>query len=219
MKRSSSLLNHRWPVVAILTLLAGAALFLLAASLTAKLRLSASTYQPQAPEYRWAGPAGAPVVIAEFSDFECGGCKAAAEPLKQLKDMFSGKVRFVFKHFPWDFHKNARAAAVAAECAGLGGKFWAYHDALFARQQEWEAVEKPEKLFLGYAKEAGLEEASFEACLRGPAAPAAIDEDIREAKDRWVRATPTFFINGRRFVGIRQLRSGGFNFIERALKK
>ena len=46
-----------------------------------------------------------------------------------------------------------------------------------------------------------------------------IDEDIREAKERWVRATPTFFINGRRFVGRRQLRGGGFNFIERALKK
>jgi len=199
--------------------LAGAALFLLAVSVTAGLRLSASVYRPQAPDYRWEGPPGAPVVIAEFSDFQCGGCKAAAEPLRQLKELFPGKVRLAFKHLPWDFHQNARAAAVASECAGRGGKFWAYYDMLFSRQQEWGAVEKPEKIFLSYAKEAGLGEASFSACLGDPAASGEVDKDAKEAKDRWVRATPTFFINGRRFVGVRQLRSNGFNFIERTLKK
>jgi len=201
------------------TLLAGAVLFLLATCLSAALRLSASVYQPQAPAYRWEGPPDAPVVIAEFSDFQCGGCRAAAEPLNQLKTLFSGKLRLVFKHSPWDFHQNARAAAVAAECAGRAGKFWAYHDALFAHQQDWGAMEKPEKLFAAYAKEAGIDEASFTACLRGPDAAAQVDKDMQEAKQRWVRATPTFFINGRRFVGIRQLRSSGFNFIERTLKK
>ncbi|MBI5244478.1 MAG: thioredoxin domain-containing protein [Elusimicrobia bacterium] len=200
-------------------LFSGAALFLLSASLTAWLRLSAKPYTPQAPGYRIEGPSGAPMLLAEFSDFQCGGCRMAAEPLRQLKGLFPGKIRFLFKHFPWDFHPNARAAAIAAECAGRGGKFWVYHDMLFSRQQEWGEAKKPAEAFARFAKEAGVEAAPFASCLEDPAAAAAVDADVKEAKDIWVRATPTFFINGRRFVGVRQLRGNGFNLIERTLKK
>lgn len=201
------------------TLFSGAALFLLTVSLTAGLRLCAKPYSPQAPDYRTEGPSDAPVLLAEFSDFQCGGCRAAAEPLRQLKGLFPGRIRFLFKHTPWDFHPNARAAAIAAECAGRGGKFWVYHDMLFSRQQEWGEAKTTAESFTRYAKEAGVGVAVFASCLQDPSAAAAVDADIQEAKDVWVRATPTFFINGRRLVGVRQLRSTGFNLIERKLKK
>ena len=196
----------------------GAALLFLASAATASLRLLTPPYRPSAPDYRWEGPADAPVVLTEFSDFMCGGCRAAVEPLKQLKTLFAGKIRVGFKHMPWDFHKNAKSAAAAAECAGRGGKFWVYHDLLFTRQADWGEQEKPGRIYEALAKEAGLDAAAFSACLGDPSITALVEEDLREAKDHWVNATPTFFINGKRFVGARQLRSGGLNLIERTLK-
>ena len=190
-----------------------------ALALVLGLRLSRPAYRPQAPEYRGRGPDAAPVELAMFSDFECGGCRASEEPLKQLDGLFPGKIRFIFKHMPWDFHRHAQAAAVAAECAGRAGKFWAYHDLLFTKQAEWVVVEDPAPLFARYARDVGAAAAPFEACRKDPASAAAVDADAKEAKDHWVRATPTFFVNGKRFVGVRQLRGPGFNLIERALKK
>lgn len=199
-------------------LLCGAALILSTTALTAGLRLLAEPYQPQAPDYRWEGPAGARVTVTAFSDFMCGGCRAAVEPLKQLKTIFAGKIRVGFKHTFWDFHPNAKSAAVAAECAGREGKFWAYHDLLFSKQADWAGLEKPQAAYERLAKEAGADAARFSACLADPSARAAVEADLKEAKEHWVNATPTFFINGKRFVGARQLRTGGLNLIERSLK-
>ena len=200
--------------------LSGAILLAACVSSVLLLRGFSTPYAPSAPDYRTHGPADAPVQLAEFSDFQCPGCSASVEPLKRLQALYPGKIRFVFKHMPWPFHPSARKAAVAAECAGrTGGRFWDFHDALYARQAEWVKPEDGPSAFLRYAGEFGLDKKAFAACLEDPTAVAAVDADVKEAKERWVRSTPTFFVNGARFVGNKQLRTLALNRIEDILKR
>ncbi|HBL16520.1 MAG: hypothetical protein A2X36_01885 [Elusimicrobia bacterium GWA2_69_24] len=204
------------------TIAAGTLLLVLAGGLSLVFRGLHRPYAPEAPAYRQSGPAEAPIVIAEFSDFMCPACAAAMEPMQNIQRMFPGKVRKLFKHVPWDSHRWARPAAVAAECAGRQGKFWEFHDALFARRVEWTLFEKAEQargFFISLAKEVRLDAELLGRCLEGPEAADAVDKDRREADDRFIRATPTFFINGRRYVGAVQLRTYGLNRIEDLLKK
>jgi protein-disulfide isomerase len=194
-------------------------LLALCACLTSTLpRLLTPPYSPRSPQYRTQGPDGAGVVLAAFSDFECGGCRGAVEPLHQLRDMFPGRIQLRFKHMPWYFHAHAKEAAIASECAGLQGAFWKYHDLLFARQQDWASSKDPGPAFERLSRESGLDVSAFKACLKDAASARPVEEDISEAKKHWIRSTPTFFVNGRRFVGTRQLRSNGLPFIEAVLR-
>lgn len=199
--------------------LAGAILLGLSLALPAALSRLSSPFAPQAPAYRQEGDAASAVVIYEFSDFECPACRASVEPLKQLRALFPGKIRLVFKHLPWDFHKHAKSAAMAAECAGRQGRFWDFHDKLYGSQDEWAKAEKAEPVFMLFASQLRLEEGSFRACLASGETAPAVEADIQEAKDHWVRSTPTFLINGRRFIGAKQLRSHGYNLVERTIKR
>ncbi|MEK7656235.1 MAG: thioredoxin domain-containing protein [Elusimicrobiota bacterium] len=196
----------------------GALILGLSLALPAALARLSPPFVPQAPDYRHDGDAAAPVVIYEFSDFECPACRASVEPLKQLKALFPGKIRLVFKHLPWDFHKHAKAAAMAAECAGKQGRFWDFHDKLYASQEDWTKAEKVEPVFLLFAAQLHIEEGPFRSCLESGESAPAVEADIKEADDHWVRSTPTFIINGRRFVGAKQLRSHGYNLVERTIK-
>lgn len=202
--------------------LAGGALVVLAsvASVYCARGLHKPTEAPAAPAYRSKGDPAAPVVIVEYSDFECPACRLAQPPLKQILELYGPKVRLVFKHFPLEGpHPWARPAAISAECAGRQGRFWPFHDALYERQEEWSKAKEPAKLFNKYAKEAKLDMAAFSSCLSDSAPAAAVAADAREAMERWVGSTPTFFINRRRFVGARQLQALGTLWIDRQLRK
>jgi protein-disulfide isomerase len=115
-------------------------------------------------------------------------------------------------------HEWAKPAAVAAECAGRQGKFWDYHDRLYDKQEEWTNA-KADGFLTGYAKDLGLDVPAWQACRQDPAVAAAYAADMKDGDDAWVGATPTFFINGRRFVGAVQLRELGTLFMDRELKK
>lgn len=172
-----------------------------------------------AEAFREKGPADAKVTIAEFSDFQCPACRVAEPPLRQLLSIYGADVRFVFKNFPLEHvHYYARRGATAAECAGRQGKFWPFHDMLYDRQDEWTNSQVDTKL-AAYAKELGLDLDAFNACLKDPATQKAIDADVKEAENRWVNSTPTFFINGQRFVGARQLQERGTRLIAKVLGK
>lgn len=77
------------------------------------------------------GPAGAPITIIEYTDFQCHYCAKGAKTLDQVMQMYPDKVRVVFKNNPLSFHKQALPAAKAALAADRQGKFWEYHDLLF----------------------------------------------------------------------------------------
>lgn len=202
----------RLAVSAALVLAAGAGSFLVA-------RGRVKPYSPAAPAYRALGPADAKVTIVEFSDFECPACRVAEPPMRGILKLFDGKVRLVFKHFPLErMHRHARAAAIASECAGRQGKFWEFHHDLYDRQSEWPS-EKFEERMAVYAKNAKLDLAAWSACRADPSADAAVTADVKDGENAWVGSTPTFFINGKRFVGALQLSERGTPWIEKELKK
>jgi len=87
------------------------------------------------------GTGGAPVVIIEFSDFQCPYCQRVNPTLEQIFKEYEGKVLFAFKHYPLTgLHPHAQKAAESAECARDQGKFWEMHDKLFETQGDWSGI-------------------------------------------------------------------------------
>ena len=145
------------------------------------------------------GASTAEVVITEFSDFQCPYCKAVQPTLKQLLREYGSRVRLDFKHLPLEQHAMAAASAQAAFCSGKQGRFWQYHDALFA-------TEFISKDFLQSAAiRAGLQLEAFQACLDSPESRDAILADRQEAKRLGIESTPTFLINGKLLRGAASL--------------
>jgi protein-disulfide isomerase len=142
------------------------------------------------------GPANAPVTIFEFSDFECPFCSRVGPSLAQIKKEYGDKVRVVWKNRPLPFHSNAKPAAEAAMAAHAQGKFWEYHDKLFANQK---ALGKDD--LIKYAQEVGLNVNQFKADLESGKFRAAVEADDALAGKVGAGGTPTFFINGEKFVG------------------
>lgn len=139
------------------------------------------------------------VVLVEYGDYQCPGCGAAHPNLKTLLDEYGDRITFVFRNLPLtSIHPNARAAASAAEAAGLQGKFWEMHDFLFESQAEWQtqtAAQRTET-FKGYANTLGLDAAKFEEDYAGKAVNSKITFDQALAKKAGATSTPAFFLNG-----------------------
>ncbi len=149
------------------------------------------------------GPATAPVTIVEFSDFHCPFCKRVLPTLTQLRSRYGEKVKLVFRDFPiGSLHPQASKAAEAARCAHDQGKFWDYHDLLFANAPKG----GPEQL-KAYAQQVGLDLPSFEQCLSSGIHQAAVQRDVEEGTRLGVTGTPAFFINGRLLSGAQPLES------------
>lgn len=145
--------------------------------------------------------AAAPVTIVEFSDFECPYCKQVVPTLTQLLSRYPEKVKLVFRDFPLDsIHPQARKAAEAARCAEDQGKFWEYHDALFANAPKLGAEE-----LAAYARQVGLDVASFQRCLGSGTHAAAVQKSVDEGIRLGVTGTPAFFINGELLSGAQPL--------------
>jgi protein-disulfide isomerase len=142
------------------------------------------------------GPERAPLTVVVFSDFQCPFCARSEATLRAMEEEFGGRVRFAFKNQPLPFHDHARLAAKAALAAGEQGKFWEYHDALFAHQDALEpaALER-------YAQGLGLDLARFRKAMESERVEAALAADAADATRLGVQGTPTFFVNGRRIIG------------------
>jgi protein-disulfide isomerase len=142
------------------------------------------------------GPENAPVTIVEFSDYQCPACRKNHEVVRELKQAYKDRIKWVFKDFPMPGHKWARGAAGAAHCAAEQGKFWEYQDLLFSSQEEL----TPERLVL-LAKDLGLQMDPFSQCLEAGRFQAHLDKDIEEGKKFGLNTTPTLLINNRLVSG------------------
>ena len=144
------------------------------------------------------GPADAWVTVVEYGDFQCAYCVRDEPVVAGLVASYPADLRLVFKEFPLpaSIHPRARAAALAAVCAGTQGRFWAVHDALFAQADGLgdAALEQ-------YAADAGLDLVAWRACLTSTEAGAAVDADVAEGIRFGVRATPSYFVNGQLYEG------------------
>lgn len=155
-------------------------------------------WRQYAAEGQRMGPANAPVVITEFSDFQCPYCRILADRLKELRGRYPGQVAVVYRHFPLPIHEHAVEAARASECAAAQGRFEAYHDALYADQDEIGKV--PWTHFAAAAQVPDT--ATFARCAAATSPLPVLARD-REAGDRLeVKGTPTFLLNSLRMQGV-----------------
>lgn len=150
------------------------------------------------------GAATAAVNIVEFSDFQCSFCrKFWADTLPKLKDTYikQGQARFSYRHFAI-LGKFSEQATVATECAGEQGKFWEYHDKLFANQG---GLAFTRSKLEQYGRESGLKPADFKQCLASGKYQKKVEGETAVGASLGARGTPTFFVNGRLLVGAQPL--------------
>src|SRR5262245_16781325 len=121
------------------------------------------------------GPNDAPIVIVEFSDFQCPYCaRFHDQTLQPLLDAYPGKIRFVYRHVPLSaIHSNAFQAAEASMCAYEQGAFWPYHDGIYENQAKLGA-----ELYIQLATDIGLDVESFRACLENDEYKDLVQSDI-----------------------------------------
>jgi protein-disulfide isomerase len=138
------------------------------------------------------GPADAAVTIVEFSDYQCPFCRRAEPTVKEVLAKYEGKVRFVFRHFPLDrIHPQARGASEAAACADAQGKFWEYHEGLFAENAQLDRAGLD-----ALAEKTGLDPAAFKVCMDEGRTKDLVQKDLEAGTEAGVSGTPAFFING-----------------------
>lgn len=141
------------------------------------------------------------VLLTEYGDFQCPYCGQAYPNVKTLTDKYQDKLAFVFRNNPMPtLHPNARAAAAAAEAAGLQGKYWEMHDKLYESQNSWNtaSADKRTDLFVQYAKAIGVKNTDkFKLDMASKNVNRKIDFDLALGKKDKVAGTPSFFLNGK----------------------
>jgi len=143
------------------------------------------------------GDANAKVTLVEYSDFQCPACAAYYPLVKKLEEKFGSQMSFTYRHFPLSqIHKNAELAAMAAEAAGLQGKFWEMHDMLFENQTAWSNNYNAKKVFIGYAEKLVLNTDQFENDLDRKDLRDKIAANYKEGVSIGINGTPSFFVNG-----------------------
>lgn len=150
------------------------------------------------------GAEDAAITVYEFSDFGCPFCGMFARgTYPDLHEEFveTGMVRWTYVPFVMGMFPNGAESARAAECAAEQESFWEMHDLLYEKQNEWKASRSAERLFNGYAAQLGLDEGRFAACYREDGGAARTTINNRAADALRVRATPSFFVNGRLVEG------------------
>ncbi|MEP6716127.1 MAG: thioredoxin domain-containing protein [Terriglobia bacterium] len=150
------------------------------------------------------GTPGAPVVIAEFSDYECPYCREEAKTLRDnLLKTYPTQVHVYYFDFPLEaMHPWARPAAIAGRCVfrQSPSAYWEYHDWIFENQKDITPENLKEKV-LEFAKTKAVDVKELTGCIDTRATSAEVDKSIAIGQSLNVNQTPTTFINGRRLAG------------------
>lgn len=141
------------------------------------------------------GPDNAPIVLIEYSDFECPFCKRGYDTVNELLSRYEGKVKFIYKHLPLSFHPNAMPAAQYFEALKLQSDKMAFsfHDKIFDNQG---ALKNGEKFLKKIAKEVGANMSKLEKDIKSEKVMARIQADLKEAEKFGIQGTPGFVLNG-----------------------
>lgn len=137
------------------------------------------------------------VTVIEYSDYQCPACAEQNSKIQDVIKRFPAKVALVMRHYPLPNNINAKAAAAAAEAAGLQGKFWQMNDKLFKTFTIWGSdAQGREKTFQGYATELGLDLQQFNQDITSDKVKQKIERDMALGKSHQLNATPTIIVNG-----------------------
>ena len=153
---------------------------------------------------RIEGDSAAKTWLIVASDFQCPFCKQwHDESYKAIHDEYvrSGKVKVAYVNFPLNQHQNAMPTAEAAMCAAAQGKFWQFHEALFATQQQWEALPSPAAILDSIAGAAGVDKAAWKQCVQSGRMKPLIAADRDRAAAAGVQSTPSFILGTQVLAG------------------
>ena len=144
-----------------------------------------------------SGSPTALVTIEEFADFQCPQCAATHPVMSDIKSTYGSRIHFIYRNYPLDIpaHDKSYEASVAAEAAGMQGKFWDMQNLLFTNQRAWTADANYKQIWKDYAQKISLDVPKWENDMAGIATKARVDEDKKRAKALNVNSTPTVFIN------------------------
>lgn len=148
--------------------------------------------RPIVTDPRSLGRDDAPIVIVEYSDYQCPYCgqfHANVLPRLQSEYIDTGKVRLIFRDLPLAMHPQSVPAAIAAHCAAEQGKFWAMNGALFANQRTL-GVELYERL----AETLNLDTGKFSTCVQSPQSRKRVQMSVQEAGRYGLNSTPSFIL-------------------------
>src|SRR5437763_1767457 len=140
------------------------------------------------------GNPDAPVTMEEFADFQCPPCGNFAGFAEELLKEYDSRLRIVFRNFPLPVHEHAHEAAMAAEAAGLQGRFWEMHDVLYREQAAWSKAPNARELFELYAGTLGLNMDQFNKDMDSEKARERVDSDHALGDSLGIKVTPTLFI-------------------------
>jgi len=136
------------------------------------------------------------LTVVVFTDFECPYCATVSKYLQGVQRSYSDRIRLVVKNFPLVTHPDAALAAEASLCANEQGKYWPYHDVLYANQGHLDR-----ESLVSYAEKAGIDVPRFRQSLESGKYRGLVERDLREGEKIGVSATPTIFLNGRPLLG------------------
>ncbi|RIH83192.1 Disulfide bond formation protein D [Meiothermus luteus] len=193
--------------VAALGLVVGALLFLVL-----RPRPSASALDPaQNPRFVIGDPQ-AKVTVVDFSNYLCSHCRDHANevfPFIKRDYIDTGKVRYIFRDFPFTGQENVIRAGEAAACAADSNLYVEYHEALFRAQLQWAGLsgEALDRYFADLAGQVGMAPATFLQCLKSGSKRAGVLADQKLALELGLTGTPSFFVNGERYTGQRPYSS------------
>lgn len=146
------------------------------------------------------GKKGSKVTLIEYGDFQCPPCGSVYARVKAISENYKDELQFVFRNFPiMTIHANAKAAAAAAESAGLQGKYWEMHDKLYEGQSAWSNLSETARTdyFVKLAKELSLDINKFKTDMASEAVASKLNFDLAVGKKAGVNGTPTFVLNGK----------------------
>jgi NhaA family Na+:H+ antiporter len=143
------------------------------------------------------GPAGGPLELVMYGDFQCPFCTAAQPILRRVRDRLGGRLRFAYRQYPLrEIHPDAELAAQASEAAAAQGAFWPMHDALYGLRGQLGLED-----VLRAARGIGLDADRMRADLAAGTYAPSVQEDVDSGQASGVTGTPTFFAGGLRHTG------------------
>lgn len=146
------------------------------------------------------GSAGAQLTLVEFGDYQCPACGDYHPMIERLLSDFSGRINFIFRNFPLSQHANAKISSYAAEAAGLQGKFEEMHNKIYETQNNWTSSKDARSIFIGYAKDLGLDVDKFTKDIDSETIKQKIARDTNDGLNLQITETPTLYLNGVKLV-------------------
>lgn len=152
--------------------------------------------------FRHTGNPEAPIKITEYIDLQCPACASGSQQLQKLMEENPGKIYLELRFYPLGGHRHSLTATKFALCSGKQGKFWPFIHLILQRQRKWSELMDAQPAFLEIVNDLQINSEAVLACVG--------DDDLRvkilEEKDAGaalgIKSTPTYFVNGKMFVGV-----------------